>query len=116
MKTWDDWSDGDINLSICERLNLSPFARVKDTCEVVCGIDGESVYKDYCNNPADMWPIIVENGICLTSPTTGRNRAVWSASWNEYGGRWSSGDIVFGDKNPLRAAAIVFLEMNGVSP
>ncbi|MAK38208.1 MAG: hypothetical protein CMC15_18765 [Flavobacteriaceae bacterium] len=64
-----------------------------------------------CNDPDDAWPIILEYGICITSPTVGRKKKIWSASWNEDGGRWSSGDIKHGDKNPLRAAMICFLMM-----
>jgi hypothetical protein len=63
------------------------------------------------NSWADMGPIILQYGICLTSPTVGTKSKQWSASWNEDGGRWSSGDIVAGHENPLRAAAIVFLKM-----
>ncbi|HEJ7990226.1 TPA: DUF2591 family protein [Serratia liquefaciens] len=69
--------------------------------------DGNS--KDYCNNPADAWPIIVKHGISLT---------------HDYG-EWESEaclDLPIGahgtdelcsvggiDKNPLRAAMIAFL-------
>lgn len=106
MKTWDDWSDKDVNKAVEKITGMY--------CE---DVDGRYVQTcDYCNNWSDIGPIIVDYGICLTSPTKGRKTANWSASWNEDGGRWSSGDIVFGDKNPLRAAAIVFLEMNGVKP
>lgn len=57
-----------------------------------------------------MGPIIADNGICLTSPLSARQKN-WAASWNSEGGRWSCGDIVVGNKNPLRAAAIVYLMM-----
>jgi hypothetical protein len=65
----------------------------------------------YCEDWEAMGPIILQYGICLTSPTVGTKSKQWSASWNEDGGRWSSGDIVAGHENPLRAAAIVFLKM-----
>ena len=60
---------------------------------------------DPCNNPSDAWPIIVANGICITSPVMDgeRWRAVIYNSDENYS--WS-------DKNPLRAAMIVFLMMN----
>ena len=64
---------------------------------------------DYCNNPADAWPLIVKHGISLT---------------HDYG-EWESEaclDLPVGahgtdelcsvggiDKNPLRAAMIAFL-------
>ena len=67
--------------------------------------------KVFTKSPEDAWPIILGYGICITSPTVGRKKKIWSASWNEDGGRWSSGDIKHGDENPLRAAMIVFLMM-----
>ncbi|MGW9903211.1 phage protein NinX family protein [Cronobacter sp. 153480017-3] len=54
--------------------------------------------KDYCNNPADAWPIIVENKISIS---------------NGGAERWTANDVgidnLYKDKNPLRAAMIVFL-------
>ena len=60
---------------------------------------------DYCNNPLNAWSIIVENGVCITSPAVDgeRWRAMIYTSNKNYS--WS-------DKNPLRAAMIVFLMMN----
>lgn len=62
---------------------------------------------DPCNNPADAWPIILQKGIAVAPPI--RNERGW-VSWcsvNEY--------TVFKtrDANPLRAAMIVFLMMQG---
>ena len=48
---------------------------------------------DYCNNPSDAWPIIVENRI-VVDPS---------------GHAWSSEFSICSDKNPLRAACIVYL-------
>lgn len=62
---------------------------------------------DYCNNPADAWPIIVENGITLAFQD-GNWWADNLAYWVD-GVEWSIGGII--DKNPLRAAMIVFLMM-----
>lgn len=128
MKTWDDLSDSEVSNAILkivspsfEQISLSLKAkfdhenRIQQT-GVLATKSFRIVKPDYCNNHADMWPIICDNGICLISPTKGRKSRLWSASWNEDGGKWSSGDIVFGDKNPLRAAAIVFLMINGVNP
>lgn len=60
-----------------------------------------------CNNPADAWPIIVENGITLAFQD-GNWWADNLAYWVD-GVEWSIGGII--DKNPLRAAMIVFLMM-----
>ncbi|AUR83203.1 NinX [Vibrio phage 1.032.O._10N.261.54.F5] len=66
---------------------------------------------DPCNNPSDAWPIIVENRICVTSPTLCSKSNFWHASWNENGGKQLKGLIAFSAKNPLRAAMICFLKL-----
>ncbi|EOE5655218.1 phage protein NinX family protein [Cronobacter sakazakii] len=57
---------------------------------------------DPCNNPADAWPIIVENNISIS---------------NGGAERWTANDVgidnLYKDKNPLRAAMIVFLLTRG---
>jgi hypothetical protein len=64
------------------------------------GISGE--YKDYCNNPADMWPIIVDNSITINYDTC---QAHVSSYFNE------SIKISVSKNMALRAAATVFLMM-----
>lgn len=56
-----------------------------------------TVTKDFCNNWSDAGPIIVENKICLLSLND----------------KWRAHDFKYmaEHKNPLRAAMIVFLEM-----
>ncbi|MFZ4835947.1 phage protein NinX family protein [Rouxiella sp. Mn2063] len=56
---------------------------------------------DYCNNPADAWPIIKANLISLTP--YGGDGAWWEAE-DRYGTGKSDCD-----NNPLRAAMIVYL-------
>lgn len=57
---------------------------------------------DYCNNPSDAWPIIVENKIWIQPDMVGD-------------GFWHcmdcNDDIHAKDNNPLRAAMIVYLMM-----
>lgn len=65
------------------------------------------IVKDYCNNPADAWQIIVENGITLAFQD-GNWWADNLAYWVD-GVEWNIGGII--DKNPLRAAMTVFLMM-----
>lgn len=55
---------------------------------------------DYCNNPADAWPIIVENKLSIY-PSGER--------WGVEG--FNADDPFYFDDNPLRAAMIVFLLM-----
>ena len=57
---------------------------------------------DYCNNPSDAWPIIVENKINVYA-SEGPDFMPWMAGCNS---------IMVSHKNPLRAAMIVFLMMN----
>lgn len=125
MKDYSEMSDAEINQCItsivdkCDKWCLS-----KDGSYFYdCGIDGSQFYtipiSDYCNNPSDMWPLIVANGITLVhcgADNTYAAAAKYSyidISMEEY----IEGDEVFGgtgyfDKNPLRAAAIVFLMLN----
>lgn len=71
-------------------------------------IAAQNGLRDYCNNPADAWPIIVENEISLISRCA---NGEWKAQlhlgrediFDSYASCW--------DKNPLRAAMIVFLMM-----
>lgn len=58
---------------------------------------------DYCNNPADAWPIIVENKIGLTPPMHDEN---WEAMTFDKFGYVNKNEY---NANPLRAAMIVFL-------
>lgn len=61
-----------------------------------------TVTKDFCNNPADAWPIIVENKISIYAAILGDSRGEWGAeaSFTEH---------FHFHNNPLRAAMIVFL-------
>lgn len=63
---------------------------------------GKNTIKDYCNNPADAWPIIVENRI--------RINPILYTKWmaEDY-----LEDVSSCHENPLRAAMIVFLMMQG---
>jgi len=58
---------------------------------------------DYCNNPGDMWPIIVENGISINYLPASD---MWAASDSR--GR---GEIFYLHPSSLRAACIVYLKM-----
>lgn len=123
VSKWQDKSNEEINAAVTgHRFNCSKWTLSDDKKSFFIpnrGVGPENLeiaLLDYCGNWSFAGPLIHENSICLTSPTTGRKRQLWSASWNEDGGRWAVGDIAFSDKNPLRAAMIVYLEMNGVQP
>ena len=58
-----------------------------------------------CNNPADAWPIIVDNKITVHAPMRYDKPQEWLAF------DVHDSDTDFKDTNPLRAAMIVFLMM-----
>ena len=132
MKTWDDWSDKQISSAIvklkgyriCDESNVSEEAWNHPTkcCYGTFPPENTKKYgnsyigwldtKDYCNNPADMWPIILENNIVVT-PCMGANIGD-ATGYSEHENPVIS---EFNDNSKaLRAAAIVFLIMNGVNP
>ena len=75
-------------------------ARVQDT-----------IIHDYCNNPNDAFPIILDNGISIMAYEDG---VYWQAmSPFDSPLMEKSTSFFFGGKNPLRAAMICFLKMKG---
>lgn len=72
---------------------------------------------DYCNNPADAWPILVVSGISIN-----HYNGVWEASfeWDTPVGAFGTDETVTTStehKNPLRAAMVAYLmkrEVNDV--
>lgn len=67
------------------------------------------VVNDYCNNPADAWPIILENRISIMQEIKCDCAAFGGFSMHHSG--QADWDVCACDKNPLRAAMIVFLMM-----
>lgn len=109
MKTWNDWSNLDVNRRVAEVLGkkvVQHSMMFEGKVWVIEGWDG-GIYKipDYCNSWEEIGKIIVENGLSL-EPYNYQNKA-WLAST-------AFSIDVFCDKSPLRAVAIVFLMMNGV--
>lgn len=92
MTDYSKMSDDEINVKVGESIGFAAklMAVNKDT--------------DYCNNPSDAWPIIVENHIAVVP-----YRHTTPQAWPTKFGAISK----FGteDKNPLRAAMIVYLMM-----
>ncbi|RFS80596.1 DUF2591 domain-containing protein [Leclercia adecarboxylata] len=64
---------------------------------------------DYCNNPADAWPIITRNYISLMYEESLGKWCAGKPYWVD-GCEWQL-DIDVIDENPLRAAMIVFFMM-----
>ena len=108
-------SDFEINKAVAEALGFDTDSKYWQE-----GFDGKGTLLqlsesgkthelNYCNNPNDAWPIIVENKISVNhSSIYGYSFDGWEASaYNDTDGLISAN----GDKNPLRAAMIVFLKM-----
>lgn len=107
MKNYSEMSDFEINLAVVHiAIGSGGYDWNSDKKEVyLAAMDGgeflPNAYFDPCNNPADAWPIIFSNGI-------GASPAAFADKWAAHYRNW---DIAIVDKNPLRAAMIVFLMM-----
>jgi len=112
MNKYDEMSDFEINKAVASAKNYSVIIDCGNSASVYCGFKGlESTQdeRDYCNNPADMWPIIVENHMSVELPIPSICDTGTVTIYNHYGTDWY---INFKQgENPLRAAAIVFLMM-----
>lgn len=115
MKDYASMSDFEINKSVADiamngTWHVRPSHPDNDTGGWLYGSNGIQTHElpDYCNNPADAWPIIVGKQISLISRCANDE---WKAQlhlgrddiFDSYASCW--------DNNPLRAAMIVFLMM-----
>lgn len=74
---------------------------------MVSKICSPEFHRNYCNNPADAWPIITENRIgVIPAPEHGAWRAAHRVIGEDSNPRHFTQHA-----NPLRAAMIVFLKM-----
>ena len=102
---YEEMSDLQINLLVANAIGVD----ATENSGVVYGAvkhDGDNVVSvigvvDYCNNPSDAWPIIVANRINVYA-SEGPDFMPWMAG---------CGGFMVSNKNPLRAAMIVFLMM-----
>lgn len=102
---YEEMSNFEINLAVCRALDLEiaseQYESYGDRGENVVlivrgvGFDGRS----YCNNPSDAWPIILSNKIDI------QHRDGFNMPCARHCEHMAA------DKNPLRAAMIVFLMM-----
>lgn len=114
-------SDFEINVAVFEAIhNGSPDYKEGENGDMVfVSFEGDIVNGDAvevevesgsfnpCANPADAWPIIVENRIgIIPAPENG----LWKAAHRKVGSD-STPYHMTQDENPLRAAMIVFLMM-----
>lgn len=120
MKDYASMSDFEINSAVHNALLDKPY-------ELTFHGDGKITWKDkerggawetgivqytknglhdYCNNPADAWPIIVENKITIDAPLP--QNQYWTAEKHDLDGGLLNFHV---STNPLRCAMIVFLMM-----
>jgi hypothetical protein len=116
MNDYSKMSDFEINKVVAEQLYKDKPSLIvqrdvpsRPAVTVFCDIgDGEIVSivcADYCNNPADAWPIIIRNKITVCAPMETDKPQEWLCYDTNHS------DTDFKDKNPLSAAMIVFLMM-----
>lgn len=119
---YEKMDDFEINTLIAEILWLNWYCAAGDSptggweycCIPELMINDDSRLKDYCNNPADAWPIILVNEISITKYAD-------LDEWEVYGRGIcvdydhciiSESGCSYRNNNPLRAAMIVFLMMH----
>lgn len=112
MKDYASMSDFEINKSVADiamngTWHVKPSHPDNDTGGWLYGSNGIQTRElpDYCNNPADAWPIITENRIgIIPAPDAGK----WKSAHRKVGEDDTPYHFTQSD-NPLRAAMIVFL-------
>lgn len=112
MKNYEDMSDFEINKAVALIAGVTfnydgaPVRFVE--CDAGAYADFNEIEFDQCNNPEDAEPIIIENRIgTIPAPDNG----LWKAAHRKIGNDDTPYHFTQ-DKNPLRAAMIVFLKMN----
>lgn len=99
---YEEMSDFEINKLVAKYLGFDTGWKAANCSKI--GISDGSIfgkYVDYCNNPSDAWPLIIDNKISL----------FWNGSVFD---NWIARTIHtkgIHHINPLRAAMIVFLMM-----
>lgn len=112
MKNYEEMSDFEINKAVALIAGVTfnddgvPVRFVE--CDTGSYADFNEIEFDPCNNPEDAYPIIIENRIgTIPAPDNG----LWKAAHRKIGNDDTPYHFTQ-DKNPLRAAMIVFLKMN----
>lgn len=111
MKSYEEMSDFEINKRVFKVIvGAKPLGYPHNADGRSVGNESNGNYRwyDYCNNPSDAWPIIIENRIgTIPAPDDG----LWKAAHRKFGNDDTPYHFTQ-DKNQLRAAMIVFLKMN----
>ncbi|EPX8934391.1 phage protein NinX family protein [Morganella morganii] len=106
MNKYRDKSDFEINKAVA--VSLSAEFQFDDIREKLYTDIFRNTEIDYCNNPADAMPIIIENGICMAYDVFAEERD--GGSWVAQPAYGFSDERVRSD-NYYRAAMICFLIM-----
>ena len=111
MMNYEEMSDFEINGYVSMHMHGFSWIEFVDGCasHVKCGNECSPGFAmievpDYCNNISDAWPIILANRINVYA-SEGPDFMPWMAG---------CGSLMVSNKNPLRAAMIVFLMMQDV--
>ena len=112
MMKYEDKSDFEINGMVAvilgsNKCSRNPNSKVLSSLRSMVMTDFGG--KDFCNNPSDAWPIIVDNGMDIETPHPELGNTGTVTIYNPSGTDWYI-DFKAGE-NPLRAAMIVFLKM-----
>ena len=99
MTDYSKLSDDEINSRVAETLPI----RFTYYSDYIWNTEDECRF-DPCNNPSDAWPIIVENNIAIV-PYRHTIPQAWPTKFG------IASKFLVEDKNPLRAAMIVYLMM-----
>lgn len=125
---YEEMSDFEINKCVAEAAGMELSS---DHSGAYVGVVRRSIgsrpnygHVNYCNNPSDAWTIIVKNKIRISpvmhmSDDNGEYicNGMWEAGtlWGDDGAFYNSKYNEASNENPLRAAMIVFLMMQGQS-
>lgn len=112
MSSWQDKSDFEINRAVARCLlndenHWSTWVSDDDLFNVWFVDESKNnkpVTFNPCNNPSDAWSIIVDNSIII-EPRKDKSSLAYVKD-----------DAPHEDKNSLRAAMIVYLDLKGVTP
>ncbi|ELY4668835.1 DUF2591 family protein [Cronobacter sakazakii] len=103
-------TDQEINLLVAKIQHPDKtFIESKTRSPSVVMLNHINMWIDYCNNPADAWPIIASNQISLMYEEAMGKWCAGKPYWVD-GCEWQL-DIDVMDANPLRSAMIFFLMM-----
>ena len=110
---YSDLTDFEINKLVAEALGFECPSLEGRLSEVFRHRKGNPMRDEktvnYCNNPNDAWPIILENKVCLDYNYM---KSEWLASIFLFNGVDDFDQYESKHVNPLRAACIVFIMMN----